>query len=112
MKLPHGDQAPIHPSKRSDYLLSLSHPVGRSKAQFFRSLGCDETSVQLLEQGLLPIAETEEITTLVASPHGRKYTIEGRLQTQTPTRRVIAVRTVWIIENGQQAPRFVTAYPF
>jgi hypothetical protein len=110
MKLPHGDQATIHPSKLGDYLLSLTHPVGRSKAQFFRSLGFDETNVQLLEQGLLLIAETEEITTVVASPHGQKYTIEGRLQ--TPTGRVIGVRTVWIIENGQQAPRFVTAYPF
>jgi hypothetical protein len=108
MKLPHGDQATIH-RWLGDYLLSLTHPVGRSKAQFFRSLGFDETNVQLLEQALLRIAQMEEIATIVASPHGTKYTVEGSLQ--TPHGQVVAVRTVWIIENGQDEPRFVTAYP-
>jgi hypothetical protein len=41
MKLPNADKAYVPPNKLLDYLLSLSHPVGGSKARFFRSAGFD-----------------------------------------------------------------------
>jgi hypothetical protein len=37
------------------------------------------------------------------------YTIEGVLE--TPDGRNPYVRTVWTVEIGSDAPRFVTAYP-
>ena len=109
MKLPNRESAYIPPSKLVDYLLSETHPVGRSKAKFWRAVGFDETNVAMLERGLIAIAHSEEVKEIVSSPYGVKYVIEGTLQ--TPAGNLIQVRTVWIIDTGQDHPRFVTAYP-
>jgi hypothetical protein len=37
------------------------------------------------------------------------YLIEGPLE--TPSGRKPRVRIIWLIETGQVAPRFITAYP-
>ena len=109
MKLPNRESAYIPPSKLIGYLLSETHPVGRSKAKFWRALGFDETNVEVLERGLIAIAQSEEEKEIVSSPHGVKYVIEGILR--TPAGNPVQVRTVWIIDTGQDRPRFVTAYP-
>jgi hypothetical protein len=109
MKLPNREQAYVPPPKLIDYLLSPSHPIGGSKARFFRSVGFDEANAALLEQTLIDIARSEDVTEVERKPHGTKYAVEGDLKTTSGgTRRV---RTVWIIEAGQERPRFVTAYP-
>jgi len=89
--------------------LSEKYAVGKSKARFFRSLGFDESNAGEMEQGLLGIAQTGEIKESIASPHGTKYVIDGFLK--TPQGVEVRIRTIWIIEAGHQAPRFVTAYP-
>jgi hypothetical protein len=109
MKLPNREKAYIAPSKLQDYLLSETHVVGRGKAKFFRMFGFDETNTDLLEQGLIAIAHNEDVKTETISPHGTKYVIGGSLQ--TPLGRVISLTTVWIIDKGQDRPRFVTAIP-
>lgn len=109
MKLPHRENAYIPPAKLTDYLLSDAHPVGWAKAKFFRAVGFDGTSVAVLEQSLITLAQTEKVKEVISSPHGTKYIIEGPLP--TPAGGVVQVRTVWIIEPGQDRPRFVTAYP-
>jgi hypothetical protein len=109
MKLPNRENAYIPPQKLTDYLLSQTHSVGRSKARFFRAVGFDEGNVDVLEQRLIAIAQLEDVTEVASSPHGTKYIIEGLLQ--TPAGSLIRVRTVWVIETNQDRPRFVTAYP-
>jgi hypothetical protein len=109
MKLPNRENAYVPTSKLRDYLLSEAHPVGRWKARFFRALGFDETNVDVLEQHLIAIAHFEDVKDVVPSAHGTKYVIEGSLQ--TPAGSPVQVRTVWIIDAGQDRPRFVTAYP-
>jgi hypothetical protein len=109
LRLPNKEKAYIPRHKILDYLLSEKHAVGKSKARFFRSLGFDESNAGELEQGLLGIAQTEAIKESVASPHGTKYVIDGFLK--TPQGVEVRIRTIWIIEVGHQAPRFVTAYP-
>jgi hypothetical protein len=109
VKLPHRENAYIPPPKLTDYLLSDAHPVGRSKARFFRAVGFDETNVAVLEQRLIALAQTEEVKEAVTTPHGTKYVIEGALP--TPAGGTVQVRTVWIIEAVQTRPRFITAYP-
>lgn len=109
MKLPNRGNAYIPLSKLKDYLLSETHSVGRSKARWLHSVGFDETNVELLEQRLIAIAHFEDVKEVASSPHGTKYVIEGSLQ--TPAGSLVRVRTVWIIDKGQDRPRFVTAYP-
>jgi hypothetical protein len=109
MKLPNRENAYIPPPKLHDYLLSKTHSVGRWKAKFFRALGFDETNVDVLEQRLIAIAHSEDVRDVVSLKHGAKYVIEGSLQ--TPAGNLVQVRTVWVIDAGQDRPRFVTAYP-
>ncbi len=109
MKLPKRENAYIPSSKLHDYLLSKTHSVGRWKARFFGALGFEEVNVDVLEQRLIAIAHSEDVTDVVPSAHGTKCVIEGPLQ--TPAGSLVQVRTVWIIDAGQDRPRFVTAYP-
>jgi len=109
MKLPNRQNAYIPRRKLNDYLLSNAHFVGRSKARIFRALGFDQSNVDTLQQGLIAIAHSEEVRDVVTSVHGTKYVIEGSLA--TPSGSPVRVRTVWIVDAGQDRPRFVTAYP-
>jgi hypothetical protein len=109
MRLPNGDHAFIAPSKLAGYLLSGTHPAGQSKAKFFRAVGFDETTLSVLQAGLLRIAKECEVTQVSSSAHGMKYILDGTLS--TPAGHVVSIRTIWIIDTGQETPRFVTAYP-
>ncbi len=109
MKLPNREQAYIQPPKIKGYLLSESHAVGKSKAKLLRAVGFNETNWERLERGLLEIAFSEEVKLVERSPHGTKYKIEGSLA--APNGSFVELRTVWIIDSGQERPRFVTAHP-
>ena len=109
MKLPNRENAYIPPRKLTEYLLSETHSIGKSKAKFFRAIGFHDENANLLEQGLIAIAQVADVQDVVTSPHGTKYIVEGELQ--TPAGNVVQVRTIWIIEQVQGPPRFVTAYP-
>jgi len=109
MELPNKFHAYVSISKITDYLLSETHIVGRSKARFFRSFGFDETNVSQFEQGLIHIAQIELVAEITETIYGKKYVIDGDLE--TPSRDKIHLRTVWIIETGDDIPKLVTAYP-
>lgn len=109
MRLPNADGAQVDVEKLNRYLLSQTHPIGRSKARFFRGVGFDESNIETLERGLIGIAKTGEIAETETSLHGVKYILDGLITTPSGDR--IKVRTVWIVDKGQDRPRFVTAYP-
>lgn len=108
MYLPDRKRAFIPSAKLLNYLLSLSHPAGRSKARFLLAAGYRPESPEILEQDLLSIANEVEVADVERSAHGMKYVIEGKVE--APRGHLIRLRTIWIIE-GNQSPRFVTAYP-
>ncbi|HEX7119814.1 MAG TPA: hypothetical protein VF212_13570 [Longimicrobiales bacterium] len=109
MKLPNASAACVEYEKLTGYLLSDVHPVGRTKAQFFRGLGFDASRPEALLAALLRIARDEEVVEQEATAFGRKYVIDGALE--GPTGASARMRTIWIVERGSAAPRFVTAYP-
>jgi hypothetical protein len=109
MELPNKSRAYVPPEKIRDYLLSETHAVGKSKAGYFRSYGFNNDSANQLQRGLLAIAHAGQVVSAETSPHGTKYIIDGGLE--TPKGVMIRVRTIWIIEKGQDSPRFITAYP-
>lgn len=110
MELPNRTQAFIQPTKLTGYLLSETHSVGKSKAKFFRNLGFNKDTVSLLEQELLAIARSQEVTETLSTVHGIKYVITGTIN--APVGKTVSVLTVWIIDAGEDYPRFVTARPF
>jgi hypothetical protein len=109
MELPNKSNAYISTIKVADYLLSETHAVGKSKAKFFRSFGFNDSNVSKFQQELLQIAQTRPVREIVETAYGRKYVIDGDLE--SPNGDMIRVRTVWIIEMGDTVPRLVTAHP-
>ena len=109
MRLPHRENAWVHPAKLTGYLLSETHEEGAEKASFLRPMGFGESNVDALEAGLLEIACTEEVAKVETTPYGTKYVIYGRMG--TPVGTSVELLTVWMIDIGQESPRFVTAYP-
>jgi hypothetical protein len=105
VKLPTGSAARVEIKKVSEYLLSETHPVGRTKAVFFKGLGIapDELISELLR-----IARSEEVVDRTVTSFGIKYVVDGRIEGK---RGSALVRTVWVAENEEAAPRLVTAYP-
>ena len=109
MGLPNRESAYIAQSKLTEYLLSETHPDGSSKARLLYAAGFDMTKVNILEHGLISIAQTGRVEEVATSMYGTKYVIDGVLT--SPNGDLIQLRTIWIIDAGQSAPRLVTAYP-
>src|SRR3989344_8497813 len=104
MKLPNSKNAIISKEKLTDYLLSKTHATGKFKAKFFRNLGFDEANADLFEESIRKLIQVNEIKEEFSSPYGRKYVIDGKID--TPSEGLVMVRTVWIIEKGQKKSRF------
>ncbi len=109
MKLPHAERAYVPPDKLGGYLLSSTHPEGQYKARYFLALGYAPDAPGELEQSLLEIAKTAEVTEAMDSPYGTKYVLDGSMG--APNGAKVLLRTVWVLEHGEVRPRFVTAYP-
>ena len=108
MVVPNAENAIVPREKLTTYLLALSHPVGGSKARFFRAHGFDVDNADLLADGLREIV-TGTSSSVKPSPFGTKYVVSGDLP--TPRGTVVQIETVWIIEPPDDRPRLVTAYP-
>jgi hypothetical protein len=109
VRLPNADRAIVEPAKVRDYLLSSEHPVGRAKARFFAALGFTRDNWPELQAALLVHAAAGEAELDAATLYGQKYTVRGILQ--GPAGRNASVIAAWMILQGEDAPRFVTAYP-
>lgn len=109
MKLPGAERARVDAAKVRDYLLSREHPVGRFKAVFFGSLGYSVDTWQQLEADLRGVAAGGEATFGEQTQYGQKYEVHGILQARSG--EPVSVVTAWIVRWGEDAPRFVTAYP-
>jgi len=109
VKLPNQKNVFVSLSKISDYLVAETYPVGKRKAKICRSYGYNEKNIDSLRDGLLSIANKEEVKDVINSGYGGKYIIDGNLK--TPSGKELTVKTVWIIDAGREIPRFVTAYP-
>ena len=109
MKLPNRKKAYVPKEKLTDYILSESHPVGSSKAKFFRGLGFDETNVGKLAKLLLRIAKENDVKNVRKFSYGTNYILEGTIE--TPIGSTVKIMTVWFIKTEKSRPGFVTAYP-
>jgi hypothetical protein len=109
VRLPGAERSLIDASKLQDYLLSDSHPVGRFKSAFFRSLGYTHERPEALESALRRLAQTAEAELDEATVYGQKYRVTGALEALAGL--TASVTTVWIVLHGEERPRFVTAFP-
>ena len=109
MKLPHAKGAVVPQNKIESYLLNPSHPIGGSKAGFFLRFGFRREQWNILADALRRHALENSVASSVSDVDGTTYLVEEPLQ--TPSGRRPGLRTVWLVETGKLAPRFITAYP-
>jgi hypothetical protein len=107
--LPHSESAYIPDAKLFEYLLSPAHPEGGPKAIFFEAIGYTTENAESLRAELMRIARDGHLTDQSRIDVGEKYVIEGVLSRKKGNG--IRLRTVWVIDTGTTAPRFITAYP-
>ena len=106
--LPHGSRARVDRKKVEQYLLSETHPVGRLKAAFFRSLGFRASEPEKFIARLEELAASGQVVDQERSRFGTKWVVEGVLNGD---RNAALVRTVWLTSPSDRAPRLITAYP-
>lgn len=108
MKVPYCKYAYASRNK-IEYLISLTHVVGKHKAVVFRSRGFNESNMDLLEDELLNIINSCDIVSTRITSWGVGYRVDGLIN--TPDGRTINLTTAWFVDNGKRPPRFVSAYP-
>ncbi len=109
MQLPNVDSAIIEEEKIVGYLLNPSHPDGASKARFYESLRFSRADWELLAAAIRDVASNNPIANTIKTIHGCKYIIEGKIT--SPRGKTAMIRSVWIIDEGFDSPRLVTAFP-
>jgi hypothetical protein len=109
MKLPHAEEALVPRNKIENYLLDIGHPIGGGKAAFFVRFGFSREEWKGLHDALAKHARENEVADSIADADGISYAVEGPLD--TPSGRRPMLRSVWLLETGSIAPRFITAYP-
>ncbi len=108
-RLPGMEDGFVDERKVTEYLLSTDHPTGRFKAQFFVGLGFRLDAWEELRNALLRHARENDVADSMVTEFGIKVLVDGPLL--TPDGRNPPVRAVWVVERGEERPRFVTAYP-
>ncbi len=99
----------ISNNKLENYLLSESHPQGRSKAALFQKFGFDLDNSEALKEKLLKIFRQGKLIDKIENKYGYKYVIIGEIEVK-PDKKV-ELTTIWIKEYSFNYIRLVTAYP-
>jgi hypothetical protein len=106
--LPNAHMAFVEPAKLVSYLLDPNREEGGPKSRFLAAMGFELGKPDEVERALLAHARAYDAAEL-ATPFGMKYHVDGALI--SPSGRAAMVRTVWQIDTGTVAPRFVTLRP-
>jgi len=109
-KLPNYSKANIPEAKITKYLLCLEHKYGGSKAKFFINAGFKVDDWKVFEAALLQHPADHEIVKIERTPFGKNYVIECSIH--APNGKSPCIRSIWTIEDAEEIPRLVTAYPF
>lgn len=109
MPIPNCDKSFVAQEKITDYLLCLTHPAGKDKARFFSAFGFGIDRMDIFIDALIQHSVVRDVDSELPSPFGVKYRMVCEIQ--TPDKRNPCIVSVWIIDNGTEVPKLVTAYP-
>ena len=76
---------------------------------FFGTLGYTREQWQSLQQDLIALGRSGTAERGQRSPFGQKYEVRGILEGRAGGRADVV--TIWIVLDGEESPRFVTAFP-
>lgn len=108
MKLPNAHRAVVEREKIVDYLLNPAHRHGAGKARFFGAFGFRVEQWEILAAALREHGQRHDVARTKETGFGPRFQVEGELA--APDGRRPRVRTVWQMDEGEVAPRLITAY--
>lgn len=108
MNAPDWRKAKVDSSKLIDYLQSMTHPRGRSKAIFFLKLGYGLENWRSLAEALQTHALNGKASLIEETEYGALFKVEGEIKSAV---KAANIRSVWLVDWGSDVPRFITAYP-
>ena len=109
MRLPNAEFAVVEREKITESLLNLAHRYGASKARFFAGFGFTIEAWDVLASALREHAQRYEVARTYETRWGPRFEINGELN--APDGRQPRIRSVWQFDEGEIAPRLITAYP-
>jgi hypothetical protein len=109
MNLPNAELAVVERAKIVEYLLNKAHRYGASKARFFVQFGFHAEAWEELALALQEHGRQNEVRKARETGFGPRYEVEGELR--APDGRRPLVCSVWQVDQGETAPRLITAYP-
>lgn len=109
MRLPNAESAVVEREKITEYLLSPEHRYGASKARFFSLFGFTLEAWDVLASALREHAQHHDVARTYETVWGPRFEINGELN--APDGRQPRIRSVWQLDEGEIAPRLITAYP-
>ncbi len=105
---PNAALAIVEDAKLTGYVMNPAHKDGWPKGQFLIAHGFAATDLSAVRNALLDHIRSNDVTEEESTTFGVKYRIDGPLRAPDA---IVWVRTVWQIDTGQTAPRFVTMVP-
>lgn len=108
-KLPNYEKAFIDPTKIRGYILSTEHPIGRFKAALFQRIGYTKENWEKLINDIRNYHLPLDAEPVERNKYGRKYVIKGNFK--SPSGKIVMLKSMWIILDGEDIPRFITIYP-
>ncbi len=109
MKVPNYHNALIPTDKIEGYILSKTHPIGKTKALFFEQVGYTISNRDFFIEDIYSILKENYVARKIETEYGIKYIVKGNVGERFG--KPVAVTTIWLIEEGSSIPRFITAYP-
>lgn len=109
MSVPYAHNVEVPDRKLTGYLLDHAHPQNKGKAAFYEIVGFTKENSNDLRAALLSHVFANEVAKFIQTDFGIWYVVEGWMP--CPNGRQYLIRSVWFIENGEEIPKLVTAYP-
>src|SRR2546423_279617 len=109
MKLPNAHLAVVENEKITGYLLNPTHRYGAGKARFFSAFGFNRRRWELLAAALKKHGQQYDLSRVKHTGFGPRFEVEGELE--APDGRHPRIRSVCQMDEGEIAPRLITAYP-
>ena len=101
------DEASIPVAKLRDFVLSESHRDNRDRWRLFAAIGFTQENWEEIADALRAQHLTNDAVASRSNSRGQLYTIVAPLVGPKGTANI---KSVWQIDYGTEAPRFITAY--
>ncbi len=105
--LPNAATVQIADSKVRDFILDASHVDNNGRAEFFLGVGFTQQQWDVLRDALVADPLNNAVFRVTQTGFGTRYRVRCRVV--SPDSRNPCIDTVWVIDQGNTAPCFITA---